>query len=47
MGKEYDKVIKENMAAIFLPLSEKYLEKEISKKAKLPLKTVCKIVAAG
>ncbi len=38
MGKEYDKVIKENMAAIFLPLSEKYLGIKIATTRDLPEK---------
>ena len=38
MSKSYDKIIKENMAAIFLPLSEKYLGIKIVTTRDLPEK---------
>lgn len=38
MGQEYDKILKENMAAVFLPLSEKYLGTRLVNTRDLPEK---------
>ncbi len=35
MAKDYDKILKENIAALFLPLSEKYLGMRIVKTEEL------------